>query len=107
MIFKKSVFKSLNAYYFWSNQTYTQREDNNVLETNVKVALLNWNFEIQRSGRVKKEFRSNRMDNMKAKRTQVVLEYKRLESSEDSEQCLESFRIEGAIEVRYFEILKI
>ena len=101
------MFKSLNAYYFWSNQTYTQRENNNVLETNVKVALLNWNFEIQRSGRVKKEFRSNRMDNMKAKRTQVVLEYKRLESSEDSEQCLESFRIEGAIQVRLFEMIRI
>ena len=46
------------------------------------------------------------MDNMKAKRTQVILEYKRLESSENSEKCLESFRIEGAIEVRYFEKLK-
>ena len=91
----------MDAYYFYSNQTNTQLENNNVLKTVMRTALLNWNFEIQRSGIVKKEFRSNRMDKMEAKMTQVVLEYKRLESSEDAKQCLESFRIEGAIEVRY------
>ena len=99
--------KSMNDNYFCSNQTNAIVANNNVLRRNMETPLLNWNLEIQRSGMIKKKFHSNHIDSMKAYRTQVVLEYKRLESSGNAEQCLESFRIEGAIEVRYFEIMTI
>ena len=99
--------KSMHDYHFCSNQTNAVVANNNALKRNKKIALLNWNFEIQRSGIIKKKFRSNHNDSMKTNMTQVVLEYNRLENSENAEQCLESFRIEGAIQVRLFEIIKI